>query len=148
MNEFLRYQKQMFLIVLISAIVLAALALAVWPGRIDCALGLLIGAACGLIRFRMTVNGIIHFAQDPENNQPRNAIKSSFTAFIITAIGLYLVAGTKLIVTDRVGEKFLYLDAPVWCAFIGLLLPQLTLWIDGFLRPNHLAPLQGESSEA
>lgn len=142
MNDFLHYQRRVFLLILGIALAGAIGVYAAFPGRGGLALGLLIGSLCGLVRFRLQVNAILRLSRDPENARAADSVKTSFFGFLIMAGGLYLVSSTQLISDGRVGGKMLYMDLPVWLAFAGLLLPQAVLWLDGFLRPSHLAPMQ------
>ncbi len=123
MDECWRYQRLILCIVIGVAVVGAVALLACMPGQWQYALGLVWGAAGGLVSYRMSVLAIYRFLQNPEKATPP-----------ATGFRWFLVAGITLAIAIAVNKLTGMAVASPYTVAAGVFLPNLALIADGFLR--------------
>jgi Na+/H+-translocating membrane pyrophosphatase len=124
MNEFLRYQKTIFAISVVLAVIAIVTAFVLSPENSSYSFGIGLGFVGGLIKYRLDVLSIVRFAQALECNQtPNQPMKASFQTLAIMG-GFMIIA---LMFKDTFN---------LWTVFGGLLIPRLVLIADGILRPG------------
>lgn len=124
MEEFLRYQRRITLLIVAVALVAGGAIWVVWPAHWNWAVGGWWGALGGLVVLRLKVADICRFAQNPENPP----VGGGFKSFLVMAVFLAAVIVVNHYAGAEIGSK--------WGAFAGLLLPNAVLMLDGFLRPG------------
>lgn len=128
MEEFLRYQKTISVIIL-GVLLAGAVALGVaMPDNWQYGAGLLWGGAGGLVMFRMKVLAIIRFAANPK--QPPSG-SSQFRQLVVAAVFL----AVALAANHYLGPSLKHDVFNKWTVFAGIFLPSLVLATDGLLRP-------------
>lgn len=123
MEEFLRYQRRIVLLVAMVAVVAGGALWLLWPDRWAWAVGGWWGTLGGLVVLRLKVAAICRFAQNPD----KPPVGGGFTSFLIMAAFLGALVGGNHLAGSEIGNK--------WATFAGLLLPNVVLMLDGFLRP-------------
>ena len=136
MDDFVKYQRR---IILLVAVLTVGGAIALYmglPGRSELAFGLLYGGAFGLAIFRLRVLAIFRFARNPQDGSP-----GGFKYMAIMAGALALLVA----VNHFAGSNIL----SGWTALVGIFAPTLVLMADGILRGKPpVEPVKEDAGEA
>ncbi len=133
MKEILAYQRIVSAAVLLLAAVAAGAAW-LWLTVLAGPLGILVGAAVGLLQFRLDSLAIVRAIMTQENEAQRSPVKSYFQGLLL----FMAVMALALAKSDWLNP---------WCTLAGLLLPRFVLIADGLLRPAGLyVPAAGTPS--
>ena len=131
-HRFMRYQRNMLLCVaLLTAAGIAVAVLGV--DRPAWGAGLALGSATGLVKFRLRVLALLRLAQEQESAKPQ--VRASLFGYAL-AVG-------ALVAAWRFQNVF-----SLWATLAGLLLPNLVLIADGFLRPHLFAKTVAAANES
>lgn len=123
MSPSARYQRQIQIIILIVAGVGCAGLLIAYPATPAYAFGLALGVVGGLVKLRSRINTITYILNSTEDVSASAATASAFKGYAVM-IGTVLIA------------HFSHGKINIWLAVAGLVLPNIILQADGFLRPS------------
>jgi hypothetical protein len=130
MDDFLRYQRHMLLLILGLTLAGAAALWGAFPEEPKYALGLLAGGVVGLGLYRWRAMTIARLATIPQSEWMKTQLKMN--------LGSYAIIAATAVAAGLLAQMDLY------ATIGGLVLERVVLQIDGALRPDALSDQAGD----